>query len=251
MGVPVMKNVSLFFGSLSRVLMLAVPLMLSACGGGGGGSNSSNISSLGEVESAFSGSVGDGPIVGATLKVYDKEHNHIQTVISDASANYSTRIKTKGSSYPLTIEVEDGTDLVTGLIPDFKLVSIIVHPSVKHVNINPFSTLIVEAARTAPGGLNEESVSTARSAIMRELNFGLDPLIISDPIGTQITDSNAAILVKASEVLGEMIRRVRDQMMVSGAAIDGNDIVAALADDVSDGAFDGESQVCDALAQVL
>jgi hypothetical protein len=240
-----MKNISFFFEFLARVLMLAVPLMLSACGGGDGNTDISNsggeevISSLDEVESAFSGSVGDGPIVGATLKVYDKDHNLIRTVISDADAKYSARIKAKGSAFPLTIEVEDGTDLVTGQAPDFKLVSVVLRPSVKHVNINPFSTMIVEAARTASGGLSEESVSAARSAVIYELNFGLDPLIVADPIGLQITDSSAAVLIKSSETMGEMIRRVRDQMMVSGVAVDGNDVVAAIADDISDGTLNG------------
>lgn len=246
-----MKNIFLSSGFLSRVLMLIVALMLSACGPGdsSSGSNDANTvtsnaggqvsDSLDEVESAFSGSVGDGPIVGATLKIYDKDHNLIQTVVSDAGANYSTRIKTKGNAYPLTIEAEDGTDLVTGLVPDFKMVSVVLRPSVKHVNINPFSTMIVEAARAASGNLSEESIAAAHSVVVNELNFGLDPLIVADPVGMQVTDSSAAVLVKSSEALGEMIRRVRDQMMISGSAVNGNDIVAAIADDVSDGRLDG------------
>ena len=245
-----MKNIYLFFEFLSRVLILAVPLMLTACGGDDSssqdnvestfsGSVGGDSSSLDDVVSTFSGSVGDGPIVGATLRIYDKDHNLIQTVISDAEAKYSTRIKSKGNAYPLTIEVENGTDLVTGMVPDFKMVSVVLHPSVKHANINPFSTMIVAAARTASGDLSEESISAARIAVMSEMNFGLDPLIVADPIGIQVSDSSVAVLVKSSEAMGEMIRRVRDQMIISGAAIDGNDVVAALADDISDGIVNG------------
>jgi hypothetical protein len=245
-----MKNIYLSFGFLSRVLMLAVPLMLTACGGDDSssqddvestfsGSVGGDSSSLDDVESTFSGSVGDGPIVGATLRIYDKDHNLIQTVISESEAKYSTRIKSKGSAYPLTIEVENGTDLVTGMVPDFKMVSVVLHPSVKHANINPFSTMIVAAARTASGDLSEESISAARIAVMGEMNFGLDPLIVADPISIKVTDSNVAVMTKSSEAMGEMIRRVRDQMIISGAAIDGNDVVAALADDISDGIVNG------------
>ena len=185
-----MKNICLFFEFLSRVLILAVPLMLNACGGDDSsslddvestfsGSVGGDSSSLDSVESTFSGSVGDGPIVGATVRVYDKDHNLIKTVISDTNARYSTRIKTKGKAYPLTIEVEDGTDLVTGLVPDFKMVSVILSPSVKHANINPFTTMIVEAARIASGASFEPTLelekgmpTNARSTPLRSFVSG-------------------------------------------------------------------------------
>ena len=101
--------------------------------------------------------------------------------------------------------------------------------------------MIVAAARTASGDLSDKSVSTARAAVVSQMNFGLDPLIVADPIGTLITDSNLASITKSSEAMGEMIRRVRDHMNrnSNGTVIDGNDVVAALADDISDGIVDG------------
>ena len=192
-----------------------------------------------DVESEFSGNIVDGPIVDATVMIYDKNHNLIKTVSGNDNATYLSRIYTKGKSYPLTIEVEDGFDLVTEMAPDFKLLSVTLKRRQKKTNINPFSTMIVEAARAKSGVLNDESISIARDSVMSELNFGLNPLIIADPISTPITESNVALMTKSSEAMGEMIRRVRDHMISSGVDIDGNDVVAALAADISDGTING------------
>jgi len=129
--------------------------------------------------------------------------------------------------------------LVTGRAPDFKLTSLVNHPSVKSVNINPFSTLIVESARSMPGGLSDENVSAARQHVMQQLNFGLNPRLITDPIGTVIEDGNVAVMVKASEALGEMIRRTADRLRSAGLAVNADQVVAAISHDLVDGIVDG------------
>jgi CO dehydrogenase/acetyl-CoA synthase epsilon subunit len=63
--------------------------------------------------------------------------------------------------------------------------------------------------------------------------------VIPDPIETQITDENAAVIVKAGEVLGEMIRRTRDQLLATGLVVSADDVVKAIADDIADGRMDG------------
>ena len=220
------------------LLTIILVSQLFGCGGGGG-SSADNDNAPVSAEAFISGSVGDGPIVGATLNIYDKDGNLIQTEISDNSASYSARIKAAGNAYPLTIEVIDGIDLVTGLAPDFKLVSVVTHPSVKQVNINPFTTLIVESARSMSGGLDDGNIATAKAAIINRLNFGLDPLLVADPIETDINDNNIANIVKSSEALGEMIRRARDNLMITGTVSDADDVVRAIADDLADGILDG------------
>ena len=219
--------------------IILVSQLFGCGGGGGGGSNADNDNVPVSAEAFISGSVGDGPIVGATLNIYDKDGKLIQTEISDNSASYSARIKAAGNAYPLTIEVIDGIDLVTGLAPDFKLVSVVTHPSVKKVNINPFTTLIVESARSMSGGLDDENIAIAKATITNQLNFGLDPLLVADPIETGINDDNIANIVKSSEALGEMIRRARDNLMITGTVSDADDIVRAIADDLADGILDG------------
>ena len=219
---------------------------LSACGGGGGGggensagSTGASLEPLSTAATVISGSVGDGPITGATLKIFDRSGNLIQTEVSDNSAAYSARIKAKGNAYPLTIEVSGGIDLVTQRGPDFRLASVVVHPNVKIVNINPFTTVIVEAARSMPGGLNEDNIATMQEAVLQQLNFGLDPMIVADPIATTIANDNVAVVVKASEALGEMIRRTVDSLQAEGLSVSADQVVEAISHDLVDGLMDG------------
>jgi len=104
------------------------------------------------------GSVGDGPVTGATVTVFNASGDIINTLVSDSQARFSVRIKARGNEYPLRLEATGGTDLVTGREPDFRMVSVITQPSFKTANINPFSTLIVKVAEQLPGGLNTGNV---------------------------------------------------------------------------------------------
>jgi len=221
--------------TLKNLLAVILASQLFGCGGGSVDNNNSQVTP----EAVISGSVGDGPIVGATLNIYDKNGKLIQTEISDDRASYSARIKAQSNAYPLTIEVTNGIDLVTGRAPDFSLVSVVTAPSEKQVNINPFTTLIVESARSMAGGLNEQNISTVKTAVIGQLNFGLDSALVADPFSTEITDDNIANFIKSSEALGEMIRRSRDNLMLTGAVSNADDVVRAIADDISDGILDG------------
>jgi hypothetical protein len=221
--------------TLKNLLAIVLASQLFACGGG---SVDEDISQV-VPEAVISGSVGDGPIVGATLSIYDNSGNLIQTEISDNSASYSARIKAKGNAYPLTIEVTEGIDLVTGRAPDFSLVSVVMHPSEKWVNVNPYTTLVVEAARSMAGGLTEQNITTVKATVIDQLNFGLDPALVFDPFRSEITDDNIANIIKSSEALGEMIRRARDNLMATGTVSNADEVVRAIADDISDGTMDG------------
>jgi len=233
LGFNIMTNCS-YSRHISLVALLALSFLISACGGGGDGGSTSGV-----VSSNFSGSVVDGPVVGATLRFYDKDHNLIQTVTSDVYANYSTTIEAEGNAYPLTIEGEGGTDLVTGRALDFRLTSFVSRPSSKQVNITPFTTLIVESARSMPGGVSNENIAAATAVVMDKFNFGAAPDFVADPFGTGITDENVAITLLSSEALGEMIRRVRDRLLDSGVLANANDVIGAIADDLADGVIDG------------
>jgi len=236
-----MTNRSLYSRHIRLVALLALSFLVSACGGSSGGTSASAVSggSSGVVSGNFSGSVIDGPVVGATLRFYDKDNNLIKTITSDVYANYSTSIKVKGKAYPLTIEVEGGTDLVTGRELDFRLSSFIPRPTKKQVNITPFTTLIVESARSMPGGVNNDNIAAATAVVMDKFNFGSDPDFVADPFGTGFTDGNVAITLLSSEALGEMIRRVRDRLRTTGVAVSADDVIGAIADDIADGMIDG------------
>ena len=99
------------------VLVTFCVALLTACGGGDESSN--------EVASTVvSGSVGDGPIIGATVEIYNVKGELVSTETSDITAAYKSSFKVRQRDYPLLLKVSDGVDLVTGDVPDFELVSI-------------------------------------------------------------------------------------------------------------------------------
>jgi hypothetical protein len=187
----------------------------------------------------IAGSVGDGPVTGATITVYTNDGEVLGSVVSDDAATFRSTFKVRGNEYPLRLTVSDGIDLVTGTAPDFEMVSVMLKPSDKRVNINPFTTLIVLQAENMPGGLNSDNVDAAHRTVLEKLGFGLDSSIIADPITTEITDENVAHLVKSSEALGEMVRRTRDLIAATGKVASGDSIMKALAADLVDGFVDG------------
>lgn len=227
--------------TLRAVLAGVFTLMLAACGGGGSdsigvGSSAANTSS-GVV--VFGGSIGDGPVTGANITVLSARGDTLGTITSDRNAAYQARITPADGDYPIRLVVSGGTDLVTGRPPDFQMESIKAYPQDTIVNVNPFSTLVSQVARRLPGGLSHANINTARSLVMGRLTFGLDRSSLPDPITSPLTTGNVAKLVKASEALGEAIRRTRDRMNASGAQHNGNSVIRALAADMVDGHPDG------------
>jgi hypothetical protein len=230
----------------------AALLMLGGCGGGGSddaaviapppvGGPSPPPPSDTVVKHRVSGSVGDGPIVGARIRVYANSGLLLQETVSSITADYELTVNAHSGLYPLTIVADQGTDLVTGRPPDFKLSYALYRLAEQTtINLNPFSTLVFQVARTN-GGINDSTVIAARHAVVSRYGFGLDNAVLPDPVETFIDDSNIHYIVKASEALGEMIRRTRDAVAATGWDVDGDFIVAALATDLADGWIDGNS----------
>lgn len=218
----------------------AVLSILAACGGGGSGTadvTSNTDDTL--VTTTYLGSVGDGPIINAEVFIYDSKGGLMATQRSDAFANYKVTVKTRKNPFPITIEAIRGTDLVTGMRPDFTLKAASFSPSNKRLNLNPYSTLIVEAARAMPGGLTQSNVDAATTTVLREMNFGLDTTTIPNPVTTHIDEKNIANIVRGSEALGETIRRTRTGLAIAGYIRSHNDIVTTIARDLADGRLDG------------
>lgn len=220
-----------FFTALAA---LGLALILSACGGGGGGGSDGGATS-GPL--SLGGSVGDGPVVGATVAVTDANGATISTT-SDAFAQYQIEIPA-GAAYPLSIVVSGGTDLVSNATPDFTMRSIVADGSSAVANINPFSTLVVKTAMAMPGGANATNLRSAKTAVMDQLGFGLDRNVFADPVTTPVSDLNIAAIVKASEALGEMIRRTRSSLLVAGYDFTEDQIIDSLAADMTDFVIDG------------
>ena len=81
-----------------------------------------------EADFELSGSVGDGPVVGAAMRIMQKDGMLLSELESDASAGYNIVVKTKGKYYPLTVDARGGIDIVTNLAPDFVLIGAALEP---------------------------------------------------------------------------------------------------------------------------
>ncbi len=193
-----------------------------------------------DAEIEISGSVGDGPVVGATVRILRNDGAELAQVESDSSANYNIVVRTEGKYYPLTVDSRNGTDLVTSTAPDFDLLGAVLAPGNRTVaNINPFTTFTVELARDLAGGETQANLSLAQNTVATQFNSGLSTLKTSGAMTTTISASNVAEMVRASEALGETVRRTRNAVSASGFTTSGNAVVRALASDLSDEVVDG------------
>ena len=239
----IFRNIRAFAGRL--LVSMAIAGMLGGCisedssdAPAGIDSASNGVSSATSVNVA--GSVGDGPVTGAKIEVWSSGGQLLGSMMSDSTASFGSTFKVKGKEYPLVLKVKGGIDLVTGSSPDFQMSSVMLNPSDKQVNITPFSTLVVLVAERMPGGLNSSNVASALDYVTGTLGFGLDSTLVENPITSDVTEANVANLVKSSEAFGEMVRRTRDLVTASGRYIVGDDVLLALAEDLQDGALDGQ-----------
>lgn len=213
---------------------------LTACIGGASNTAGEAIRVIGFIDggATIDGSVVDGPVIGAAITIRDAEGRQLATAISDSSAGFSAHIPDR-APLPLIITASGGINIVTMTVPTFDLVSVVMNPGDGTVNLNPFTTLIVKTAMARPGGLSHENLGIATAAILENFNAGLDTSLLADPITTPITNQNVATLVKASEVLAEIIRRSRQALSGAGLSISENAVINGLAGDMTDGILDG------------
>ncbi len=217
------------------MVWLTIITLLTACGGG---NNDLPTNSSSDTQT-ISGSIIDGPISNADITVKDANGNIVLTTTGSEQAFYSIEIATNAPR-PLTIIATGGTDMVTNSIPKFTLTTVVGGTENQTANISSFSTFIVETAKTLPNGLTAINIETAKTHVLSQLNFGWDNDVIPDPIVTPIDDSNIAYIVKSSEALAEMLRRVYSDMTDAGSTLTHEQIIESLAQDLSDGKIDGQ-----------
>lgn len=221
-----------------RILLLVVLLAgLAGCGVDNSASPPAATTSGSAI--LFSGSVGDGPITGAALRVFSARGNRLGTIYSDSRAKYQANITPVTADFPLWLETSGGIDLVTGRAPDFEMISVLLAPGQGVANLNPFSTLMVLMTEKMPGGVTAGNLDRAHGLLMDAIPFGLDPSAVPNPVTTAITTRNVAQIVKASEMLGEVVRRTRDNLQARGWQINGTTVMNRIAADLTDGIIDG------------
>ncbi|MFA7388698.1 MAG: hypothetical protein WCZ87_13700, partial [Thiohalobacteraceae bacterium] len=187
----------------------------------------------------YGGAIGAAPVIGADLFFFDRANALITSNSRvDVFANYPLSFQSS-VPYPVRVEAIRGTDLVTGMPLDFTLKAVALSSSQPRVNVNPYSTLIVEMARTMTNGLNAANVTAATQIVVREFNFGLLTNTVPDPMKAAITNQNIANIVRSSEAVSEVIRRTRTALAQAGHSHSHNNVIVALAADLRDGRLDG------------
>lgn len=233
----VYRNTRLLGKQVATIVL--VGLSLSACGGSARSPSMGINADPSELDIGFTGSVGDGPVVNGTVRLKDVNGKVLYSGVSNENANYRLNGRVKRAAYPLVIGVSDGTDLVTGSRPDFELSAIVLESGTRTVNLNPFGTLVHKVVSRMPGGLTLENIALSKQIVISQLNFGLNSVSVSDPITTKIDTGNAATIVRSSEALGELIRRVRDRLIMIGRNMTADDVLDSIAADLVDGKVDG------------
>ena len=226
-----------YISSISRIPALACSaLVLSGCLSDG---ESASVDEPTSITFDVSGSVGDGPVVGADMQVLGSDGALLAQFLSDGSAGYRISLNAASAQVPLRVTANGGTDLVTNATPDFTLQSaLFASDRDATVNVNPFTTIAVEAASDM-GGLSQTNYASAMDIVVAELNGGLTSLANGGVTAQPIGPSNIAEIVRASETVGELIRRVRNEMNGASLAMDGDQILGAIAADLTDGVIDG------------
>lgn len=218
------------------ILILLTSLLLHACNGGSSdeATNTETTDSANRI--TIGGSVGDGPIIGATVIIKNNQGTILATATSDDHANYSISLDVHDEDLPLLLEASGGLDLVTGTSPDFPLASAVTNTTSQQANLNPHSTFITKAASMMSGGINANNLAQAKGFVITKLNYGLDPELVDDPTTAIVNVDNVVTLTHASEALAEMLRR---SSQVIGNGTDETTVLSSLASDLADGVLDG------------
>jgi hypothetical protein len=222
------------------LITAAFSLALTGCSPSGEGDYDS--AWVGDIEKDInvSGSVGDGPLVNASVTIRKKNGEELASFKSDGSASYDVALSVSERHFPLLIDATGGTDLVTGTSPDFVLKSAVLSArDTVTANVNPFSTIAYELAKDLNGGVTRDNLLAAEDIVAMSMNSGLSTLVASGPLQTPIDGSNVSEIIKASEVLAEIVRRTRDALNGAGQGVSADDVIEALAADLIDGVIEG------------
>jgi hypothetical protein len=171
-----------------------------------------------------SGSIGDGPVVGADVVATDAQNRTVVSGESDVLANYSIDIPS-GTPLPVLITSTGGTDLVTNRAPEFTMVGVVHAEGAQTVNVSPLSTLIVRTAE-CNDGLSSNKFDAAMDTVLSSMSMGLDETVIEHPMTDPVSASNIATIVLSNEALGEAVRRSHAALIRGGAALPMDDVLS-------------------------
>ncbi len=215
-------------------LTLLVSFVLVGCGSDGSG-NSAPVTSV-----QLSGIVVDGPVVAGDVRVTDADGTLLGQTTTDGAARFALEVPVEEATFPLTIVVTGGTNLVTGAPPEVALASFVNGPWENvTANVTPFSTLVVGVAERLPDGMTVANVGVANQIVREAMSFGLDASDFDQVVVVPILDGALPKYLKASEALTEMLRRTTEELMTTGQVSSATQVLESLQADLVDGVVDG------------
>ena len=217
--------------SIRTPLLAILIFALGACSSGSGSGSSDDV--LESSTYQISGSIGDGPIVGANIVVIDADGVEVASGVSDQQAAYMIDIPST-AALPVTVHVTGGNDLVTQRAADFELVAMVNTTGRQTVNVSPLTTIAVKAA-ICRGAETVTGLNRSWEDMADVFNIGLDALQLGGPMTQVIDANNVETAVLANEALGELVRRIASAL----PNVNADQVVEILACDIANGSLDG------------
>jgi hypothetical protein len=148
--------------------------------------------------------------------------------LSGADARYSLTVEDQ-LNIPISIQVEGGTDLLTGGANSMVLRAISFDPTVRTLNVSHLSSLaaLMAGCRAAP----DQTALDRSWNLLIELS-GLPSNL--DPLGDSLTSVEVAELMRADVILAETLARARLAISNSGSNSSVAGLLAAVACDLDD-----------------
>jgi len=212
-----------------KLLVLGLLALLASCGGGG---------SDGVSTASISGSIVAAPVNGAQVSVVDAHGNVVvEAVTTNASGQYTLSIPTGSLGQDLIVKSTGGTytDEVTGS-PNIAAGEMFAYVSANSlsnggsVSATPGSTIIADLVMNYGRSLSEAQADFTSA-------FGYTPDISIAPVDATVLTTTASIASKRAGYRAAAFSQLNlDLFLNSGQQFD---MIAALAQDLSDGTLDG------------
>ena len=205
---------------------------LVACGGGGGGGSSRTPPPPAPEPSGLDSNAIKGPLENTEITLTDANDSVIDAFTANG-AGFTVDLP-DATAFPVIVTSSGGVDSILGHdVSEDNLVlkGVVLSADQTIVNLNPFSTLLVDTA-LARGGLTQENLDASDEALDLH-SFGLPAGF--DPLTSEMTDENTPELLIAFETVFEAFRRVSRQQ-----GIEPNEVISNIAADLSDDVLDGQ-----------
>jgi hypothetical protein len=238
-------------GSFFVAVLCAIAL-LSSCGGGGGGGGAPGASPATSVQTGTAtGTVIDGPISGATVDVYDFTGNtrglKLGTGTTDANGNYSVTLTPRPTGPVIIVAsggtyTEDATGALTTLGASDQFTEIVSASSIVSgtltAHVNPLSHIASSLVQAASGTINLDNAITMAKGVLGQ-QYGISVTDLSSNVPVSASNPSISAPPSMNQRQGGIvlagISKLAESMGVRTV-----DLIKALADDYSDGKFDGK-----------